>query len=201
MSSIRARLFFVLMITTGIVWTSAAAWIYSSTRAQVEHALDARLTEAARMVSSLITSQQIDPQRAAQISSDPRIIHASYDRQLSCQIWGLDGTLVGRSEGAPAAPLTEETSGFSETDIDGETWRVYAVENKALGMRVLVGDNLKVRNHLSGRRRQRPASARVADLADLGRSHLVQRSQRAFAIEPHGGQSGKARGVRFQPAT
>ena len=67
MSSMRARLFLVLMIATGIVWLSAAAWINFSTRAEVERVLDARLTEAARMVSSLVASQEIDPLRAASL--------------------------------------------------------------------------------------------------------------------------------------
>lgn len=150
MTSIRTRLFLILMITTGIVWMSAVAWIYLSTRAEVERVLDARLTEAARMVSSLITSQEIDPRRAAQLSAGASILRTSYERQLSCQIWAVDGTLVGRSDGAPSSPLTQGTSGFSETSIDGEPWRVYAVENKELGMRVLVGDNLRVRDRLVG---------------------------------------------------
>lgn len=148
MNSIRARLFMILMITTGIVWMSAIAWIYLSTRTEVERVLDARLTEAARMVSSLITSQEIDPKKAAAISTQIATPHPSYDRQLSCQIWALDGTLIGRSESAPGAALTEKRSGFSETSIDGEVWRVYAVENPALGIRVLVGDNLRVRDRL-----------------------------------------------------
>lgn len=148
MTSIRGRLFLILMITTGIVWMSAIAWIYLSTRAEVERVLDARLIEAARMVSSLITSQEIDPTRAAQIPSDVAAAHVSYDRQLSCQIWAFDGTLVGRSDAAPTTPLTESAAGFSETQVDGEMWRVYAVENAPLGMRVLVGDNLRVRDRL-----------------------------------------------------
>lgn len=150
MTSIRTRLFFILMITTGIVWTSAVAWIYLNTRAEVERVLDARLTEAARMVSSLIASQEIDPRRAAQLPAGAAILRTSYERQLSCQIWALDGTLVGRSDAAPSSPLTQGTSGFSETSIDGELWRVYAIENKDLGMRVLVGDSLRVRDRLVG---------------------------------------------------
>ncbi len=150
MRSIRARLFIILIITTGIVWMSAIAWIYLSTRAQVEHALDARLIEAARMVSSLITSQDIDRRLAAQSLPGAASVYAPYGRQLSCQIWAIDGTLAGRSDGAPSAPLTDGTSGFSETNLDGETWRVYAIENKDLGMRVLVGDNLRVRDRLTG---------------------------------------------------
>jgi two-component system sensor histidine kinase QseC len=69
MTSIRVRLFMILMITTGIVWMSAIAWIYLSTRAEVERVLDARLTETARMVSSLITSQEIDSKKAAAIAT------------------------------------------------------------------------------------------------------------------------------------
>ena len=148
MKSIRSRLFMILMITTGVVWMSAIAWIYLSTRAEVERVLDARLIEAARMVSSLITSQEIDPKRAAQIPAVEPTMHASYDRQLSCQIWALDGTLVGRSDAAPATPLSDAQDGFSETLIGGETWRVYAVVNTDLGMRVLVGDNMRVRDRL-----------------------------------------------------
>ena len=105
MRSIRARLFTILLVTTGIVWLSAIAWIYLSTKSEVERVLDARLTEAARMVSSLITSREIamrkaDGPEAATIT----VPHFSYDRQLSCQIWGFDGTLVGRSESAPGQP-------------------------------------------------------------------------------------------------
>ena len=148
MRSIRSRLFMILMITTGVVWMSAIVWIYLSTRAEVERVLDARLIEAARMVSSLITSQEIDPKRAAQIPTVEPALHASYDRQLSCQIWALDGTLVGRSDAAPATPLTDSGEGFSQTVVGGEIWRVYAVMNSDLGMRVLVGDNMRVRDRL-----------------------------------------------------
>jgi len=146
--SIRGRLFMILMITTGVVWMSAIAWIYFSTKAEVERVLDARLTEAARMVSSLITSQEIDTRKAGSPPATITVPHVAYDRQLSCQIWGFDGTLVGRSESAPGQPLTDRKSGFSETSIGGETWRVYAVENPELGIRVLVGDNLRVRDRL-----------------------------------------------------
>lgn len=148
MTSIRNRLFLILLTTTGIIWLCAIGWIYLNTRAEVERVLDARLIEAARMVSSLITSQEIDPRRAARIPLPGPTAHASYEQQLSCQIWALDGTLVGRSDAAPATPLSEMKSGFSESVIGTETWRVYAVVNSDLALRVLVGDNLRVRDRL-----------------------------------------------------
>ena len=148
MKSIRARLFLILMLMTGGAWTGAAWWIYSCTSAEIEHALDARLIEAARMVSSLITNQEKHRDRQGPGSLNAAANRTLYERQLSCQIWALDGSLVGRSDDAPDTPLTADASGFSESSVGGERWRVYAVENQAAGIRVLVGDSLRVRERL-----------------------------------------------------
>ncbi len=149
MPSISKRLFIILVVTTSLVWLSAVAWIYLSTRAEVERVLDARLMEAGRMVSSLIVSQEIavDPTQSG-AADLPLRAHSAYDRQLSCQIWSLQGALIGRSDGAPDEKLSDHEDGFSETVIDGETWRVYAVTNEELGVRVLVGDSLWIRDRL-----------------------------------------------------
>ncbi|MGI6855896.1 ATP-binding protein [Mesorhizobium sp. 1B3] len=149
MPSISKRLFLILVLTTGLVWLSAVVWIFLSTRAEVERVLDARLMEAGRMVSSLIVSQEIAADTNKTVAADiPVRAHSSYDRQLSCQIWSLQGTLIGRSEDAPDQKLAEHADGISETEIDGERWRVYAVTNTDLGVRVLVGDNLRIRDGL-----------------------------------------------------
>lgn len=148
MHSIRNRLFLILIITTGIVWLSASGWIYLSTKSQIEHVLDARLMEAARMVNSLMNSQNIKAAGAKDITTDAVLDfkpHSNYNRYLSCQIWTLDGALVSKSAGAPQKELGLGQNGFSETVINGEVWRVFAVENTELGVRVVVGDNLKVR--------------------------------------------------------
>jgi two-component system sensor histidine kinase QseC len=149
MPSISKRLFIILVLTTSLVWLSAVVWIFLSTRAEVERVLDARLMEAGRMVSSLITSQEIavDPMKSG-ATDLPLRAHTAYDRQLSCQIWSLQGALIGRSGGAPDEKLSEHADGFSETVIDGETWRVYAVTNEELGVRVLVGDSIWIRDRL-----------------------------------------------------
>ncbi|KQX05978.1 MULTISPECIES: ATP-binding protein [Ensifer] len=156
MQSLRARLFAILLITTGLLWLSATVWIFLSTRAEVERVLDARLMEAARMVNSLIVSPDMMKEegdthanRPAQSAIRiPLLEHPHYDRQLSCQIWSLDGTLIGKSDSAPDTTLAPHAMGFSETVINGETWRVFAVENASLGVRVLVGDNLRIRDRL-----------------------------------------------------
>lgn len=153
MNSIRTKLLTVLLGSTGVVWLLAVAWIYLGTQAEVERVLDARLMEAARMVNSLLTDRRVE----LALADDGKGVAAGfgfgqqpYERQLSCQIWSLDGALVGRSEHAPRERLTDAPSGFSETEVDGETWRVYAIENADLGVRVMVGDSIAIRDRLVG---------------------------------------------------
>lgn len=152
MSSIRTRLFIILIAATSLIWLSATAWIYLDTKRQLEHVLDTRLMEAARMVGSLVTSGEIAlTARADDTPASvplPEVVHAGYERQLSCQIWSFDGRLIGRSSGAPQAELSNEANGFSEREVGGEPWRVYAFTDRDKGVRVLVGDRLGLRDRL-----------------------------------------------------
>jgi two-component system sensor histidine kinase QseC len=148
MTSLRTRLFAILVATTGLIWLCAATWIYIQTKNEVEHVLDTRLQEAARMVQSLVTNS--DGTASHHAPAAPAVVpeQASYERQLSCQIWSLDGSLVARSSGAPNARLSDHPNGFSEREVDGETWRVYAIEDATKGIRVMVGDRLGLRERL-----------------------------------------------------
>ncbi len=151
MRSIRGRLTGILIGVTCIVWLIAVVWIHTTTQAQLEKVLDARLMEAARMVNSLLSDHRVEvgPNGdGGQLSLKPMPEFSDYDRQLFCQIWALDGKLVGRSESAPVTRLTSVANGFSNTVVAGERWRVFAVENTQLGLRVMVGDSLYVRERL-----------------------------------------------------
>ncbi|WP_300381042.1 ATP-binding protein [Henriciella sp.] len=140
MRSLRGRLFVLVTLATTLVWTLAATWTIVSTREEVQDVLDSRLLEAARMVAAL----NLGPRRDASGVQDL----SSYSRQLSCQIWTLDGALVGRSAGAPTRPLAVVESGFSERVIEEERWRIYTHIDTERGLRVMVGDKLRVRRML-----------------------------------------------------
>ncbi|WP_338025209.1 sensor histidine kinase N-terminal domain-containing protein [Bradyrhizobium betae] len=146
--SMKGRLFIVLAVATGIIWLFASAWIFFQTRSEVEHVLDTRLQEAARMVSSLAINGDAVPSRTSRSDVQTLPETASYERQLSCQIWSLDGRLVARSSGAPNESLGNEADGFSDQQVGRETWRVYAISDSAKGIRVLVGDRLGLRERL-----------------------------------------------------
>jgi len=147
MTSIRWRLFALLLSATVLVWSAAAVWIYVSTRSDVQRVLDNRLVEAAGMVASLARNSAKTLQAAPGERTLPVETHVG--RQLSCQIWTLDGRLVGRSGSAPTVPLSAGDNGFSERIINGEEWRVYTLVEPEAGLRILVGDNLKVRRNLT----------------------------------------------------
>lgn len=146
--SIRLRLIAILILATGAVWLSAVIWIENSTRAHVERVLDARLAESANMVSSLISDQRIT---LGEGHGEPTVTlpMVNFSNQLSCQIWSLDGELVGASSSAPADQMTDEV-GFSTRIINGETWRIYSQHNTRLGVRVMVGDRVDMRDRLVG---------------------------------------------------
>ena len=147
MNSLKSRLFAILVAATSLIWLAATCWIYVGATREIESVLDARLQEAARMVLSLASGNGVGATlKDGTFGPAPEIM--SYERQLSCQIWSLDGRLVARSSGAPDESLSDRRAGFSQRLIKGETWRVYTAEDTTKGVRVSVGDRLGLRAHL-----------------------------------------------------
>ena len=143
MISLRRRLFYLLLIATGAIWLSAFAWIYLVSRSELEHVLDTRVQEAAKMVHSLVESGNVTTASA----SGP-FQETTYERQLSCQIWSLDGRLLARSSDAPDQSLAEEKGGFADRYVGGELWRVFTIVDTGKGVRVAVGDRIGMRDRL-----------------------------------------------------
>ena len=152
MHSMTARLFRLLLLATTVVWSCGMAWIYAGSRQELERVLDSRLEEATRMVESLMNnadvsiSSGVSGVRVPNRSTAP--VSVATDFKLACQIWSIDGRLVGKSSDAPSTQLTHANSGFSNQEINGTKWRVYAREDRERGMRVLVGDNIEHRERL-----------------------------------------------------
>jgi two-component system sensor histidine kinase QseC len=100
MTSLRTRLFAILVATTGLIWLCAAAWIYIQTKNEVEHVLDTRLQEAARMVQSLVTNT--DGTASHHALADPAVVP---------QQAGYDGSSLVRS-GRSTAALSRVPAGL-----------------------------------------------------------------------------------------
>ena len=143
MNSLRRRLFVLLVVASGVIWIAAVIWISSWSRIEVQHVLDTRLREAARMVHSLVSTSNID---AAQ--KNGAFAPIDYEKQLSCQVWSLDGDLVARSSGAPDESIALNKEGFGDREVNGEAWRVYTIIDPEKGVRVVVGDRVGLRDRL-----------------------------------------------------
>lgn len=146
MTSLRRRFFVLLVASTGIVWLCAVVWIYIGSRSELEHVLDTRLQEAARMVHSLVASGNMPATTAT--ATAPQLDDSNYARQLSCQIWSLDGRLLARSSGAPPQILAENEEGFATREVNDEPWRVYTIVDVTKGVRIAVGDRIGLRDRL-----------------------------------------------------
>lgn len=145
MSTLRGRLFVIIAAAAGLLWLSAIAWAYVAGRREVEKMLDARLQEAAHMVDTIVAG-------GAPFSAIPTATRAlepaNFQEQLSCQIWSLDGRFIGKSGGAPESRFADGAGGFSERVVDGETWRIYTINDAAKGVQVSVGDRISRREGL-----------------------------------------------------
>lgn len=148
MTSLRRRLFLILLAATGLIWLCAVAWISIGSRSELEHVLDTRLQEAARMVHSLVMAGERMPGAKDPAPGVLPSYPAGYERQLSCQIWSFDGQLLARSSGAPDAQLADEHEGFAEREVNGEIWRVYTIVDPEKDVRVVVGDRIGLRDKL-----------------------------------------------------
>ena len=144
MTSLRLRLFLLVLAATALVWSAAAAWTVIGARADIEQVLDRRLRESAHMVGSLGYS----PSGVGVSGVTAPLPGVSEQRQLTCQIWSLTGALVRQSRSAPTVPLSSGKPGFSERTINGIRWRVYTYIDQQSGLRVMVGDTLEVRRQL-----------------------------------------------------
>jgi len=143
MNSLRRRLFILLVVASGVIWVAAVIWISSWSRFEVQHVLDTRLQEAARMVHSLVSGSNIDAAR-----KNGAFAPIDYEKQLSCQIWSLAGDLVARSSGAPDESIALNEDGFGDREVNGEAWRVYTIIDPEKGVRVVVGDRVGLRDRL-----------------------------------------------------
>lgn len=151
MTSIRRRLLVAVLGMLGAVWLATATWFFLDLRQEIRAVLDARLAEAAQMVQALLARQELLPQRSAATSTPleiSAITRQRYQGRLACQVWTTAGHPIAVSEGAPRAELSGRESGFANREVDGTAWRVHALTDRRLGVRILVGEPLEPRRGL-----------------------------------------------------
>lgn len=151
MISIRHRLLAALLALFGLVWIATATWIFLDLRQEIRSVLDGRLVQAAQMVQGLLARQALLPRTETPPGARtelPPLPSVNRPDRLACQVLTIEGLPIAASEGAPRATLAELASGFADREVGGTAWRVYALTDSRLGVRILVAERHEPRRRL-----------------------------------------------------
>ena len=156
MNSIRTR---ILAPTIVLVLFGSLALVLMAMRdsyRQTEAVYDAQLVQAARLMQGLLQQQPLEKidwafvRRAVDSAMDRSVegvFSHRYEINLAFQIWSQDGTLLMRSEDAPALQ-SPPLPGIHEFFLDDQEWCGVLLEDSRQGLRIWVGEREDLRQDL-----------------------------------------------------
>lgn len=151
--SLRRRLLFLLLTGISVAWLVTLVLSYADAHHEVDELFDAQLAQAGQTLLALAahaqqsaSAQQHSQQANDEIRHVAEVAHA-YQRELRFQIWRADGSLLLRSQNAPATPLTTNL-GFSEHSDSEAHWRFFSQWDEGRYLQVQVAENHHVRDEL-----------------------------------------------------
>ncbi|MCP4041898.1 MAG: two-component sensor histidine kinase, partial [Gammaproteobacteria bacterium] len=145
MSSIRRRLLFNLMLLFTVSWLAVTAATYYEARHEIEELFDAQLAQAAGIIADLVLPA-LETAELRKVELGKRIYGHKYEKHIGFQIW-LGEKRAFRSQNVPELNRSR-TTGFSDEEIDGETWRVFGFNIEGSDYRIYVGENYQARKEL-----------------------------------------------------
>lgn len=148
--SLRWRLIGGIALLLTSLWAVAAAWFFVDVRTELRNVLDARLASSARMVQGLIArgDVRIDITAAGPRASRVPPLDMNLPGEMTCQLWSLEGRLLSAASGAPQLSGEALSDGFSVREVNGESWRVYALTDASTGLRVVTAERRQLREAL-----------------------------------------------------
>lgn len=120
MNSLRLRLVLLLSVGLGVAWLVAAWFTHLEAQEEINRIFDAQLAESAQVL--LGTTRHEIHERIEHGEAEIQTSH-EYEQKQAFQIWDEHDLLL-RSSTAPTTPMTTNKSGYSQTVISGQTWRV-----------------------------------------------------------------------------
>lgn len=140
--SLRARLLWTLGLTLTLLWGVTAVWLLRDLHQQVEHTLDQRLAQSARMVAGLVSQlpDEVWQQAEHRRLSIPAI------KGLACQVNSPSGEIIAQTHTDLDGVLTPRQTGHSYRTEDGVKWRVFTYQHDDLT--ITTADRVEERNLL-----------------------------------------------------
>lgn len=166
--SLKRRLILWLIFATLAVWAGMSAFLYRDALHEVNEVFDAELAQSARLLLALVSVSaergEMDRLQEMLPAMEPRYVATShaqlekegqedqpgvYERIIAYQVFGRDRGFRLRSENAPVEPLSLGTSGFDDTRIAGQRWRVFNLQDSKQGLILHAGEQFEIREELA----------------------------------------------------
>lgn len=117
--SLKTRLVVVLLSLIGTIWSGIAVYTYFDIRHESEELLDAHLAQSASLILAQAEHaiEEIEMEHAPQFKEGHRV---------AFQLWERGEKLRLHSKNAPNTLLSSTTTGFSDSVVNGQEWRVFS---------------------------------------------------------------------------
>lgn len=157
--SLRRRMVGATLACMLLIFGGIGLGAHRVARHESEELFSARLATSARVLEALVAHQlgaataarPIEialPKELESVTSDePQAFGHRYENKVAFQVWGDDGQLLARSVSAPGVTLGKLVAGFSQTNIDGTVWQVFALHSGAVW--VLMAEKDEVRQEMA----------------------------------------------------
>ncbi|MGE5622271.1 MAG: histidine kinase dimerization/phospho-acceptor domain-containing protein, partial [Bacillota bacterium] len=151
--SIRRRLLALLLGSLALVWTAMLALAYVDMREEVGELADAHLEQNARTLLLLDlhklqlladNGNAYHDGHGASHHFDDRDGDDDHAQHIDFQLWRRDGVLLMHGPGSPAAAF-DPRDGYATQQLDGGTWRSFALHDPQTGYQVRVFEPIRMR--------------------------------------------------------
>lgn len=157
MPSLQNRLLAALLPLILITVILAAVMMYNSIRNKVDELTGGQLVQVASVLKNLISHEIYEKGFQSTFSikvEDLEFIYQSFNASLVetivFQVWNTNNDLLIRSHGAPLTPLSDKPRGFSHTQLETTSWKVYSLPVPDVGITIQVAMEISFLDRIKG---------------------------------------------------
>lgn len=148
--SLRKRLTWYVVITLLVVTSLSGIAIYEGTTKEADEIFSASLVQTAKILDGLISRESVEANREKFIEALERRPEAhEYERKLFFAVFESNGRMLLHSRLAPEISFDVISSGFSEFQLKGKTWYIFALESSRDNLLIVVGERGEIRQEIS----------------------------------------------------
>ncbi len=125
-----------------LIWAIMALWAYQDALSQTNTLFDAAMVQSSEVLFSLAHHEMDEIKQVGPHQDE-------YAKPLTFQVYDDRGHLAFHTRSAPQQRLSNLSNGFSNTEVEGEQWRVYAYHEPDDTITLLIGERESVRHSLA----------------------------------------------------